>query len=705
MPTASSLPDQLKDWMLHRSHEWWLVSSVLSASVGLICFAVSFFNHHLKEWNLLLKFSIISVACIALICIAVLIAKKMLEGSNPWVKAHLVFFAIIVTYILTFFLDKEKEEEPDVYGLVSYAAFAVLFLSLAIQTRLGFLGEIVYFFLGVLLIRLMEIKWWLVFPGACFSYPLIILSSFLDELSGERGRLPIRTPLPASPDAETSHVDDTGALMSPQQSNNTDTDTVPLLAPQPPVRRDDLLDVFRHALRPLNGMDREVARELQRPLKDYITDRSEEVPEVLVNDPNFLVDRISPQVLDELNRLMKNSPQFEEHIKNLVVDEYSRSRKRFLEICQVELQLNVSERHRIQRWIKLSTIALRMLFPYERRLCQRIFGSHSEISDKCFMQVCSELAQDLLNFTDHIANRRNFEQMSYSHSIFQVFRTLNLSIPAFESLFSNSHFGSSLWIEAARVKERLCRVIKDYFFTELEELAHADGSGYYIRDKIHSTTIRVMFRLSDAFRERDTLELILHDYPMVDVMEGVSSLSTHIAWMIELLETNLEAFTKKFKNASVGSIYLIDNVNYIVKKVCGTQLNTILGGTWLEEQSAKIDQYIKDYQRISWDNVLGFLKLDSDNVTAESMKEKLRSFNEQFPKTLVEQRHSSLDDQKLREDIIESVRLVLVPAYGNFINKFRDILLDHADEYIEYSTSEVESRLRGTLDGSFFAFF
>ncbi|MED6115833.1 hypothetical protein PIB30_094510 [Stylosanthes scabra] len=116
--SGSSLPDKIKDWVQQRPHEWWLVMSVLSGAVGLICFAVSFFNHHLKAWNLMLKL-FISIACIALIFVAVLFAKNWLKGSIPWIKAHLVFSAIKATYIFTF-LDKEQveEEEADVYGLV-----------------------------------------------------------------------------------------------------------------------------------------------------------------------------------------------------------------------------------------------------------------------------------------------------------------------------------------------------------------------------------------------------------------------------------------------------------------------------------------------------------------------------------------------------------------------------------------------------------
>ncbi|MED6164210.1 hypothetical protein PIB30_087507 [Stylosanthes scabra] len=205
-----------------------------------------------------------------------------------------------------------------------------------------------------------------------------------------------------------------------------------------------------------------------------------------------------------------------------------------------------------------------------------------------------------------------------------------------------------------------------------------------------------MDRLGDAFNERDTLELILQDYPIVNVMEGMSSLSTHISWMINLLEIHLEAI---WENGAFRSYdyyyYLITNACYIVRKVRDTQLDTILGRIWLQEQSAKICEYIKRCGRISsWIKVLDFLKLDSNGVTAESMKGKLRLFNEQFPEMFREQSLWLVLDEQLMESLI----LVFVLAYEYFIERFRDILLDQADEHITYSTSRIESCLRRILE-------
>ncbi|MED6192432.1 hypothetical protein PIB30_010065 [Stylosanthes scabra] len=607
-PVSSRL-DQFKKWVLQRPHEWWLVTSLLSGAVGLICFAVSIFNHQLKGWNLMLKF-FISLVCIAPMGIAVLFVKKWPKGNKPWFRAHLVCCAIIVTYILTFFLDKEKEEGPDVWRLVSYFAFSLTSLSLGMQTKLGFLGEVVYFFLGILLIGLIKIRWWLVFPAALFSYIIIILYSFLDELKEERYRIPTTTtssPAAMTPSApvlvtKTSHLEDTSSIgfctqMCPQQSTDTDNETVPLIVPQPvPV---DFELKFTGLLSWLNEKDWELVQELERPLKNYVEGSIEQVPMALIEDPNFLKDRILPQqILEGLNELMMNCGHFGEYMKNLVVDKYSKSRRMFLKRCQEELQLKVTrpshelnkenDKERIMKWTKLSNIALRVLFPNERMICDRVFGSSSDISLKCFKQVCLELARDLVFFVDQVAaNTVQYQQSDYLPHLFHMFRTQNdLIIPSFELLFSDTQFSDSLWTE-----EKLRRAIKDYIFMGLEDLAHGDGSVLDFRHlpKIHSSTVQVMDRVKDAFIHGDSFEG-LHQ------------------------------------------------------------------------------KYLEEYARNSSDKVLGYLKLDSENnVTAESMKKTLGWFQWGLRRIWDDLAYSLDEDSNIAEDIVNLVCSFIFPQYLNFI--------------------------------------
>ncbi|MED6164211.1 hypothetical protein PIB30_087508 [Stylosanthes scabra] len=96
---------------------------------------------------------------------------------------------------------------------------------------------------------------------------------------------------------------------------------------------------------------------------------------------------------------------------------------------------------RIKRWIKVSNIALRILFPNERRLCQRVFGSSSDISDKCFIQGCSELARILLYFADHFAKN----SLEYQKTLHSGLKQSTLKKDCVEQLRITSSRGWRIW--------------------------------------------------------------------------------------------------------------------------------------------------------------------------------------------------------------------------------------------------------------------
>ncbi|KAL2317430.1 hypothetical protein Fmac_031306 [Flemingia macrophylla] len=65
---------------------------------------------------------------------------------------------------------------------------------------------------------------------------------------------------------------------------------------------------------------------------------------------------------------------------------------------------DVEKRDKIQCWIKAFKVAVRILFPNERMLCDWVFGRFISSSDFAFAEVCTELATCLLSTADALAN-------------------------------------------------------------------------------------------------------------------------------------------------------------------------------------------------------------------------------------------------------------------------------------------------------------
>ncbi|XP_077213592.1 exocyst subunit exo70 family protein B1 [Tasmannia lanceolata] len=369
----------------------------------------------------------------------------------------------------------------------------------------------------------------------------------------------------------------------------------------------------------------------------------------------------------------------------------------------------------IDRWIRTANVALRILFPSERRLCDRIFsGISPSVSDLCFMEVCRGTAIQLLTFVEAVSiGSRSPERLFRVLDLFETMRDL---MPEFESVFSD-HYCASLRTEAGTIWKRLGETIRGIFM-ELENLIRRDQAKTALPGAgLHPITRYVMNYLRAACGSRQTLEQVLEEEnfpsPSVDLMPpSSSSLSIQIAWIMELLESNLEAKSKLYRDQSQGAIFLMNNNRYILQKARDGELGILLGDDWIRKQSTKVRQYQVNYQRGgAWGKVLGALKMDGGSSSMGSsvgpasilraVKEKLKVFNMYFEENCKAQTGWVVVDEQLRTELRISIAGNVVPAYRNFLGKFQNFLEGgkNAEKYVKYSVEGVESRINGLFQG------
>ncbi|MED6142839.1 hypothetical protein PIB30_001038 [Stylosanthes scabra] len=82
-----------------------------------------------------------------------------------------------------------------------------------------------------------------------------------------------------------------------------------------------------------------------------------------------------------------------------------------------------------------------------------------------------------------------------------------------------------------------------------------------------------------------------------------------LCWVMDLLESNLEAKSKFYKDPKSCSVFMINNLRYIVQKAKNSELGLILGDDWIHNHTAKIHRFHVSYQRSSWSEVVGFFKV------------------------------------------------------------------------------------------------
>lgn len=181
---------------------------------------------------------------------------------------------------------------------------------------------------------------------------------------------------------------------------------------------------------------------------------------------------------------------------------------------------------------------------------------------------------------------------------------------------------------------------------------------------------------------------------------GTSSLSLQIDRIMKHLERKWVAESKHLGERR----YFFMMNNWRLVELCAEKSG--LDVDCFKKYTAKIQQNLKLYQRSSWNVVLDLLKLENDdrfvepNANAESMKDKLKLFNNHFKDLCSIQSRWVAFDMQLREQIMKSLENILLPAYGNFIGRFQDILGKHAYEYIRYGMFDIQDQINHLFLGT-----
>ncbi|KNA10568.1 hypothetical protein SOVF_143180 [Spinacia oleracea] len=431
-----------------------------------------------------------------------------------------------------------------------------------------------------------------------------------------------------------------------------------------------------------------------------------------VTDFNIIIDALPAATISDLHEIARRMVAVEYGRECSHV--YSACRREFLEesLSRLGLQkLSADEVQKlpwpeledeIERWCKSAVFSLRILFPSERRLCDRIFFGFPSTSDFAFMEVCRGSTIQLLNFADAIGiSSRSPERL---FKVLDIYETLRDLIPEFEILFSDQYC-VFLRNEAITIWKRLGEAIRGIFM-ELENLIRRDPAKVPVPGGgLHPITRYVMNYLRAACKSQQTLEQVFEE-ERERGMSGMSSLSVQMAWIMELLESNLEAKSKVYKDPALSSVFMMNNGRYIVQKVKDSELGFLLGDDWIRKHNVKVRQFHVNYQRSTWNKVVGVLKVENGGgsnvnggLNSRPLKERFRMFNAYFEEILKVQSMWVVFDDHLRDELKTSVTQNLLPAYRNFIGRFQNSpeAGRNPEKHIKYSVEDVEAQINNDL--------
>ena len=653
-----------------------------SSVVGLICYALSStFNNLLGNWTwwkmlLYIVFSFI-------ICLAVFFSPARSSSASLRLEAHLEFLVLILTSVYSFWFDNVVKGKPDAYSLISCAAFATMSLGLSNLTLLGFQNDLLYFFCGSLMIQLMKIKFWLVIVGVGFSCCLFLLRYYTHDTQDHNLQLQV-------PNEVIITIDDLESHMSQEADADVDSTlgTSPedgdLLTQSNSHPQDDGLIIQQQLMNCIKELEKEnqmvvpmVCSHVDKYLKAVFDskDRGEdqnEMQEAPYADFNLVMDAYP----SEIRRRLKESVKLmvEAGLEEECIDIYSKWRREFLQQClrALGLQFQTPNSEDVEKWFKTCRAAGKILFPNEMIFCDYLFSGHS--GDVSYKKVCKELTIGLLSFADTIIRTALYQ----SNLLFNIVPKMSESLEELRPAFRLKIFSDLFAFDLQHVRQILDIVnrLREIIYPDNVQAPVTDGGLHPITKEAMNYIFRICKDIGGRLFGRS------------DHNEN-STFWVVIERMIELLESELEAKCKVYyTDPALAYVFKINNLSHIGKRMPDFKFNY----DWFGQNTAKVEENCNLYLRSSWNKLLDFLKLET-NESMELMKDKLHLFNLHFEETCTIQSTWTVSDKQWREQIVKSIEALLLPEYGNFSNRFREVFGKQAYDYIKFGIVDIQNCL------------
>ncbi|KAG7993031.1 hypothetical protein I3843_02G157100 [Carya illinoinensis] len=341
--------------------------------------------------------------------------------------------------------------------------------------------------------------------------------------------------------------------------------------------------------------------------------------------------------------------------------------------------------HMIRTWMNAIKIAVRRLFSGERVLCDHVFSASETSRELCFSEITKGGAINLFRFPELIAMRT-----VRKHSLDKIFQLMELYEaiselwPDIELIFE---FESTSAIKLQALSSLL--ILGDSIRTilsELESTIQKDSSRTLVfGGGVHPLTHSAMTYISSLADFNGVLSNIIVDSspsstsPLPDSyfesppMENgpTPAVSVDLAWLILILVRKLDSKAKLYKDASLSYLFLANNLQFIVEKVCTTNLKHLLGTDWVLKHTEKVKQCASHYESIAWTKVISSLPgKDSAEITPEMAKECFRRFSAAFEGAYRKQTSWLVQDGNLRDELKVSIAKKLVPVYQEFFDTY-----------------------------------
>lgn len=437
---------------------------------------------------------------------------------------------------------------------------------------------------------------------------------------------------------------------------------------------------------------------------------------------DFVVDLIHPDVVCDL-RCIAETMYLSKYDKECC-QAYINVRKEALDECLSVLRIEklsieevlqlewTSLNSMIKRWNRALKVFIRVYLSSESRLCDLIFGEFSaSLRQSCFTEISKSSIMQFLNLAEAIAVGPLKPEKLFR--ILDMYEGLVDLLTDIESLFPNES-GSFILNECNEILLRLSEYVRGTFSAFKNAIRKNTSTTGFAGGGVHPLTKYVMNYIKALADYSVTMNMLLEEQnekklnSLQEDGNGLPPMASNLQSVTSILESNLTDRSMLYSDTALQSLFLMNNICYIVQKVKDSDLRPILGDDWIRSHNRKFRLHAVNYERASWNPVLYFLKDEgihnhgSSTPSKTVLKERFKNFNQAFEELYRTQIVWSVPNVDLREDLRISISLKVLQAYRTFIGRYASQFdsVRHREHYIKYYPEDLESALLDLFEGT-----
>jgi exocyst complex component 7 len=378
-------------------------------------------------------------------------------------------------------------------------------------------------------------------------------------------------------------------------------------------------------------------------------------------------------------------------------------------------------------WMKMFKNFCGSLLPSERKLVDAVFCGRVTISDNLFGNLTRIVLFYFLSFAEAVMmTKRSAEKL---FKFLDIYETLRDSIPEVEKLLSEEWL-PQLKSSVSLISNMLGEAIYNIFI-ELENSIRADTAKTPVPGgAVHPLTRYTMNYLKYACEYSNTLEQVFKQHKKMDRADSAtgsesdtnpqeqaqnqgnqtahgSPFQSQLAKIMDLLDTNLEAKSRLYRDQSLSLIFMMNNGRYILQKTKGTgEMRSLMGDPWVRKRSSDLRSYHTNYKRETWTKLLQCLSHEGLSANGKVMKpvlkERFKSFNAMFDEIHRTQTTWVVSDEQLQSELRVSISAIVIPAYRSFMGRFSQVFTPgrQTEKYIKYQPEDIETCIEELFDGT-----